>query len=136
MSEEVIMTKESEAIAKRDTVVEKVGELKAALRDYSAFREDIGDLLNGITGLDYRDLPNTAAVDEMQKALRRFSGDVPVPLPRSMFPQEGQQQPRVRTPGGWVSRANYESSQAMERKRAEDPEREAQQARRNPAPVR
>ena len=134
--EELILMRETEAIAKRDAVLAKVDELRSALRDFATFEAEIGNLLNLIAGMDHHDLPSITSVDELQKALRRFTGDLPIPLPRSMFAQEGQQQPRVRTANGWISRANAESSAIQERNRAEDPERKAQRARRSPAAVR
>jgi hypothetical protein len=131
--EQLIMDREHEAIAIRDALLTKVEDLKDAARAYSRFHTETGNLLNGITGLDHADMPNATSVDQLLRTLNRFSGDVPIPLPRSMYPQEGQQQPRVRTDSGWISKANWESSQEQERQAARDQERGAQRAARSEA---
>jgi hypothetical protein len=119
--EELILMRETEAVTRRDTLLAKAADLATELREFRAFENHIGDLLNVISGLDHHDMPNMGSIDELQTALQRFSGDVPVPLPRSMYHQEGQAQPRVRTDDGWISRAHRESSQEQQRHAARNP---------------
>ena len=87
------MQREAEAVAMRDGLLAKVEELEDELRAYSRFHTETGTLLNAITGLDHRDMPNATAVDQLQRTLNGFSGDVPVPLPRSMYPRKASSSP-------------------------------------------
>jgi hypothetical protein len=77
-------------------------------------------------------LPTYDNLNGLRRVLRRHRGTIGPPLPKSIVTPEGQQPPRVRYRGGWVSPGNAASSAEQERKRAEGDTREAERARRNP----
>lgn len=92
-----------------------VEDLEAALRTvdsagdrYFAVQQRASDLLRPVPGLDGQDVPNADHIAKLQRIARQALGEgFPLPLSRSLAPQEGHPTPKVQTPeGGWVKPQN------------------------------
>lgn len=92
-----------------------VEDIEAALRAvvssvdrYFAVQRRAMDLLRPVQGLDGQDVPNADHIAKLQRIARQALGEgFPLPLSRSLAPQDGYPSPKVQTPdGGWVKPQN------------------------------
>lgn len=100
--EEIVAEFEPEARQVVEDIRALLTDLLDATNRHSKISQECTRLTIPVRGLDGQDMPMAGAVSEIrQAALRALDQDIPLPLPRSLYP-EGSLPPKVKTRGGWV----------------------------------